>query len=222
MTRIESTLEDVSRETSGLGLTPEQLDLFGRYHDALATDGVERGLIGPKEGDKLWSRHLLNCAVVALNRTEMIPVDSTVADIGTGAGLPGIVWAITRPDLRIVLVEPLLRRTLFLEEIVENLGLSERVRVTRSRAEDLEGQLNVDVTTARAVAPFERLLPLLAPLTRPGGQILALKGARAEAELAASLDQVEFLGCSDAEVLECGEGIVNPPTRVIRLRRQSA
>ena len=222
MTRVRTTTEDVSRETSGLKLDPEQLIRLGRYHDLLATAGVERGLIGPREGDKLWSRHLLNCAVVASKDAQLVPEGSSVADIGSGAGLPGIVWAIVRPDLRMILVEPLLRRTRFLDEIVGELGLFGRVEIKHSRAQELDGRLRVDIATARAVAPLQRLLPMMAPLTRPGGQTLALKGEKAAAELASSMVLAASLGYRDAEVQSCGEGIVNPPTRVIRLRRLSA
>lgn len=216
------TWEDVSRETSGLELAADRRVLLGRYHEILATVGVERGLIGPKEGDKLWSRHLLNCAVVASGESDLVPKGSSVADIGTGAGLPGVVWAIVRPDIRVTLVEPLLRRTNFLTEVVQELDLSGQVTINRARAQDLVGKLSFDSTTARAVAPLKRLLPLLAPLTNPGGRILALKGAKAEAELASSMDLAESLGCQNAAVLFCGEGIVNPPTRVIQLWRKRA
>ncbi len=222
MTGPQTSFEDVSRETSGLDLDPEQLVLLRDYHDFLASAGVERGLIGPREGDKLWSRHILNCAVVVLGKSHLVPEGSSVADIGSGAGLPGIVWSIVRPDLKMILVEPLLRRTRFLVEVVNELGLSESVEIKRARAEELVGELSVNVTTARAVAPLERLLPILAPLTEPGGMTLALKGAKADSELAASRVLAKSLGYGDTEVLSCGEGIVNPPTKVIRLRRISA
>lgn len=222
MTSRRTTAEDVSRETSGLELDPEQLVLLGRYHDILATVGVERGLIGPREGDRLWSRHILNCAVVASGDSQVIPEGSSVADVGSGAGLPGIVWAIVRPDLRMTLVEPLLRRTRFLDEIVKDLGLSRRVQVSRARAQELDGTLSSDITTARAVAPLDRLLPILAPLTKSGGLTLALKGQKAEVELKASLALASALGYRDSSVQICGAGIVNPPTRVILLRRVCA
>ena len=222
MTEPETSLEDVSRETSGLDLDPEQLVLLRDYHDFLASAGVERGLIGPREGDKLWSRHILNCAVVVSGKSNLVPEGSSVADIGSGAGLPGIVWSIVRPDLKMILVEPLLRRTRFLVEVVDELGLSARVEIKRARAEELPGELSVNVTTARAVAPLERLLPILAPLTQPGGMTLALKGAKADGELAANRALAKSLGYGDTEVLSCGEGIVNPPTKVIRLRRTRA
>jgi 16S rRNA (guanine527-N7)-methyltransferase len=221
VTRPSGTGSNVSRETLGLGLSGEQQEVLGRYRDILATAGVERGMIGPREGDRLWSRHLLNCAVVATPEANLIPESSSVADVGSGAGLPGIVWAILRPDISMILVEPLLRRTRFLDEIVGELGLSGRVVVRRSRAQDLAPDLRVDVTTARAVAPLERLLPMLAPLTRSGGLTLALKGDKAETELASSTNLAASLGYVDTSVRLCGEGIVNPPTRVIRLLRQS-
>ena len=146
----------------------DRLPLAVAYADLLATEGVVRGLIGPREAPRLWDRHLLNCAVLG----EAVPQDATVCDIGSGAGLPGLVLAIARPDLRVTLVEPLLRRTTFLEEVVSALSLP-HVEVVRGRADDLHGVRTFDVVTSRAVAPLERLLqwsmPLVVPRRRPGG-----------------------------------------------------
>jgi len=128
------------------------VDLAVAYAEALATDGVTRGLIGPREVPRLWERHLLNCAVVA----EAIPDGSEVCDIGSGAGLPGLVLSIRRPDLRVTLVEPLLRRTTFLTEVAERLDLT-NVEVVRDRAEALHGSRECSVVTSRAVAPLPRL-----------------------------------------------------------------
>lgn len=150
-----------------------RLPLAVRYVEWLATAGVERGLIGPRETGRLWDRHLLNCAVIAA----LIAPGSAVVDLGSGAGLPGIALAIARPDLRITLVESMLRRTSFLEVVVADLGLS-GVEIRRARAEELKKpRLQADVVAARAVAPIARLAALAAPLLRPGGQLLALKGA---------------------------------------------
>ena len=168
--------DDVSRETQAPLAplsTPEtargvfssdRLALAERYAELLATEGVVRGLIGPREAPRLWERHLLNSAVLA----EAIPDGVTVCDIGTGAGLPGLVLAIARPDLTITLVEPLLRRTTFLVEVVDELGLAS-VEVVRGRAEALHGARTFDVVTSRAVAPLERLLGWSMPLVSPTG-----------------------------------------------------
>src|SRR5687768_5835947 len=171
-------VDDVSRETPSAPpvarrvFRSERLPLAQRYADLLATDGVVRGLIGPREAPRLWERHLLNCAVLE----ELIPEGASVCDIGSGAGLPGLVLAIARPDLRITLVEPLLRRTRFLDEAVEELGLQGQVEVVRGRAEELAGTRTFDVVTARAVAPLERLARWCLPLVGPGGELVAIEG----------------------------------------------
>ena len=149
-----------------------RLPLAERYAELLATDGVVRGLIGPREAPRLWERHLVNCALLA----DLVPRDSTVCDIGSGAGLPGLVLAIARPDLRVTLVEPLLRRTTFLEEVVADLGL-DHVEVVRGRAESLHGRRRFDVVTSRAVAPLGRLLDWSMPLVAPTGALVAMKGS---------------------------------------------
>jgi 16S rRNA (guanine527-N7)-methyltransferase len=195
---------------------PDAAEDLGRYADLLATDGVVRGLIGPREVARLWSRHLANCAVLE----ELVPEGSVVADIGSGAGLPGLPLAIVRPDLRIVLVEPLLRRATFLGEAVAALGLGDRVEVLRGRAE--EQKLAVDVVTARAVAPLDRLAGWTLPLARVGGTLLALKGEGAADEVAASHAALERLGGGQAEVVTCGAGVVDPPTTVVRVVRLTA
>jgi 16S rRNA (guanine527-N7)-methyltransferase len=198
------------------GRYPDAAEALGRYADLLATDGVVRGLIGPREVARLWSRHLANCAVLE----ELVPAGSHVADVGSGAGLPGLPLAIVRPDLRLVLVEPLLRRATFLTEAVEALGLHDRVEVLRGRAE--EQRLAVDVVTARAVAPLDRLAGWTLPLARVGGTLLALKGEGATDEVRASQTALERLGGGNAEVLTCGAGIVDPPTTVVRVVRLTA
>ncbi len=180
------------------------------YVARLADDGVTRGLIGPRERDRLWDRHVLNCAAVA----PLIPRSAAVGDVGSGAGLPGIVIALLRTDVTMDLIEPLLRRTTFLDEVVEALGLTQ-TRVVRARAEDLAGQRSYDVVTARAVAPLPKLLRVALPLLRPGGQLLALKGATAEEELAAAHEAVVLSGADLAEVIAVNTG--TQPTWVIRV-----
>ena len=207
---------DLLVEQRLLARYPDAAEALGRYAELLATDGVVRGLIGPREVARLWSRHLANCAVLE----ELVPEGALVADIGSGAGLPGLPLAIVRPDLRIVLVEPLLRRATFLGEAVAALGLTDRVEVLRGRAE--EQKLAVDVVTARAVAPLDKLAGWTLPLARVGGTLLALKGEGAADEVAASHVALERLGGGQAEVLTCGAGVVEPPTTVVRVVRLTA
>src|ERR1700761_657566 len=180
------------------------------FASLLATDGVERGLLGPREVPRLWERHLLNCAVVA----ELLPDGADVVDVGSGAGLPGIVLALLRPATRITLLEPMLRRTVFLEECVARLDLP-RVTVRRGRAEDLAGQIGADVATSRAVAPLERLIPLSVGVIRAGGTILAIKGRDAAAELEQAGPVLRNLGVQSADVVQAGQGIVEPPAKVV-------
>ena len=184
-----------------------------RYAALLAGPGIERGLLGPSEGGRLWSRHLLNCAAVA----PLIPPGDQVADVGSGAGLPGLVLAVVRPDLQITLVEPMARRVAFLQECVDELGLPQ-VTVTRARAEELAGILLVGTVTARAVAPLLRLAPATLPLLVPRGQLLALKGRSAADELAQARPLLAGWGVEEAEMVECGGEALAEPTRVIRLR----
>jgi 16S rRNA (guanine527-N7)-methyltransferase len=185
-----------------------------RFADLLASVGVERGLIGPREVQRLWGRHLLNCAVVE----PLLPTGATVADIGSGAGLPGLVWALTRSDLHVTLVEPMLRRVRFLEEAVRHLGLT-NVGIVRSRAEELHGDRDFDVVAARAVAPMPRLAAWCMPLVHPGGMMAALKGASATAELAAASSTISRLGGSPGRVATYGRDVLDTPTRVVIVRK---
>lgn len=214
-------------EPAGLLNDPESVpappeaavDLFGpeigrvcRYASLLAGRGIERGLLGPREVPRIWQRHLLNCAVVA----DLVPPGAEVVDIGSGAGLPGLVIAMRRPGVRMTLLEPMLRRTMFLEECVAELDLG-NVAVCRGRAEDLAGKIAAQVATARAVAPLDRLVELAAGLVRPGGTVLAVKGRDARAELDHAKPVLRRLGMRSAEVLAVGHGIVEPPTTVVRI-----
>lgn len=202
----------VPRETSppdgAVGVFGDRLPLAVRYVHSLATSGVERGLIGPREAPRLWDRHVLNCAVVV----ERIDPDSTVADVGTGAGLPGLVWAIARPDVKVVLIEPLLRRTIFLEECCVDLGLT-NVEVIRGRADEV-GQ-TFDVVTARAVAGLEKLSRWCLPLVRAGGVMLAFKGQNAMNEVDAARNTLEKLGATTIVVNTYGS--MNIPTTVVEV-----
>lgn len=190
----------------------ERLPLVEAYAASLASAGVVRGLIGPREVPRLWERHLLNCAVLG----DALPDGATVCDIGSGAGLPGLVLAIARPDLRITLVEPLLRRTTYLEEVAEELGL-DHVEVVRGRAEQLHGQRRFDVVTSRAVAPLERLLGWSMPLVAPAGALVAMKGSSVHEEIETAAPVLRKLGCARPEVTSLGEGVVDPPTVVVRV-----
>jgi len=198
----------------------DRLPLAERYAEHLATTGVEWGLVGPREASRVWERHILNCAVVA----DLIPPAARVLDIGSGAGLPGIPLALARPDLRVVLVEPLARRVEWLRAVLADLELP--VEVERGRAEDTpirrrwEG---ADVVTSRAVAPLHRLAAWCLPLVRPGGMMLAVKGMSAPAEVERDTRAVAASGGGIPRIETCGVGIVDPPSTVVvveRLRRR--
>lgn len=196
----------------------ERLPHAERYATLLATDGVVRGLIGPREAPRLWDRHLLNCAVVQ----ELIPARATVADVGSGAGLPGVVLALARPDLTVTLIEAMARRAAFLDEVVTTLDLTGQVTVVRARAEESVAQVRpAEVVTARALAPLDRLAQWCLPLTTVGGHVLAIKGASAEAEIAHHAAAVRRLGGSAPTIHQCGVGLVDPPTTVVAVVRES-
>jgi 16S rRNA (guanine527-N7)-methyltransferase len=188
----------------------DRIDLARRYVDILASRGIEWGLIGPREGDRLWDRHVLNSAALA----DLIPEGSSVADVGSGAGLPGIPLAIARPDLQVDLVEPLLRRATFLTQAVDELGITDRVQVVRARAEDHRGAY--DVVVARALAPLDRLIRWCDPLRSPSGTILALKGRSAGEELAEARKLLAARGLT-GEVLTVRAHPTAEPTTVVRL-----
>jgi 16S rRNA (guanine527-N7)-methyltransferase len=180
------------------------------YAGVLATRGVEQGLLGPREVPRLWDRHLLNCAVVA----ELIERrQGTLLDLGSGAGLPGLVLAMVLPDTAVTLLEPMERRCRFLTECVTELGLA-NVSVLRGRAEDIT--LRTDVVTARAVAPLPRLAELAMGVVRPGGMILAIKGRTAAEELRAAEPVLRRIGARGAQVVRAGHGKVIPATTVVR------
>jgi 16S rRNA (guanine527-N7)-methyltransferase len=192
----------------------DRLRLAEEYVAHLGTSGTTQGLIGPREVPRLWERHVLNCAVL----TDLIPEGATVIDIGSGAGLPGVTLAIRRPDLRVVLVEPLLRRVAWLEVVLADLGLDEQVLLRRSRAEEVAGELSAPVVTARAVAPLERLAGWGLPLLDPGGSMLAIKGRSAQEELDAASDLLVRAGCT-SEVVQLGGELLVEPTSVVRIDR---
>lgn len=195
----------------------DRLPLAEAYHRSLATDGSTRGFIGPREVPRLWERHILNCAVIG----EAMDYGVAVADIGSGAGLPGIPLAIARPDLRILLIEPLLKRSVYLNEVVEQLQLT-NVTVIRGRAEEkaVKRQVGrVDVVTSRAVAPLGKLTGWSLPLVRVGGAMIAMKGASVSEELERDAAEIERAGGGKAEILTVGGGLLSEPTTLIRVPR---
>ncbi|HZD97220.1 MAG TPA: 16S rRNA (guanine(527)-N(7))-methyltransferase RsmG [Micromonosporaceae bacterium] len=199
-----------------------RLPLARRYAQSLATDAVIRGLIGPREADRLWDRHVLNCVAIAPS----MPTGAHVIDVGAGAGLPGVVLAIARPDLRVTLVESLARRTAYLDEIVDSLGLGDQVAVVRARAEEIAENVSMfnvkpaDVVTSRAVAPLDRLATWCLPLARIGGRIVAVKGTTASEEVATHANAVARLGGSTPIVREYGTGLLPDPTTVVEVVRE--
>lgn len=197
------------------GVFSDVLPVAAAYADLLAHEATLRGLIGPREVPRLWERHLVNCALV----TDLVPEGSSVCDIGSGAGLPGVVMAIRRPDLRITLVEPLLRRTTFLEEVIESLGLT-NVAVERARAEALHGTRSFDVVTSRAVAPMTRLSQWSLPLVRSGGAFLAMKGSSVQAELDSAANAIRAAGGVLDGIVELGRDLLDPPVRVVRVVKE--
>jgi 16S rRNA (guanine527-N7)-methyltransferase len=202
---------------------PAAAQLFGaglervvRYAQILAGAGVERGLLGPREADRLWDRHLLNSVALA----ELLSEGDQIADIGSGAGLPGIPLALARPDLRVTLIEPLLRRSDFLREVIEDLNLD--VTVVRGRAEEKivrQAVGEADAVVSRAVASLDKLTKWSIPLLRPGGWMLAIKGERAEHEIGEHRRAMETLGAFDVRVGMCGSDYLNPPAKVVIARR---
>lgn len=194
------------------GVFGDGLGAAVKYAEILAGAGIERGLIGPREADRLWERHILNSAAVG----ELIPPDARVVDAGSGAGLPGIPLALARPDLSVTLVEPMLRRTDFLREVIDILGVP--LKVVRSRVEDpaVREQIGpVDVVVCRAVAALDKLIRWCLPLLDAGGRLLAIKGDRAEDEVARLGNDSARLGAGAVKVVRCGRDYLDPPATVV-------
>jgi 16S rRNA (guanine527-N7)-methyltransferase len=203
--------ESVEAEPSvASDLFGERLDVARAFTANLVDQGEERGLIGPLELPRIWTRHILNCAIVA-----PLLRPGVVGDVGSGAGLPGLVLAIARPDVQFVLIEPMERRVAWLNEQVAELGLS-NTTVLRDRAEDVRLADRLDQVTARAVSAFRKLIPLTAPLLRDGGELVLMKGAGAAAEVDAATKEMRKFSVHDVEVLTLGEGVLDDVTRVIR------
>jgi 16S rRNA (guanine527-N7)-methyltransferase len=194
-----------------------RLECARQYVEILAADGVERGLIGPREVDRLWERHLLNSAAVG----ELVERDARIADIGSGAGLPGIPLALARPDVRATLIEPLLRRSEFLREVATALGID--VTIVRGRAEEPAVRQQVgemDAVVSRAVASLDKLTKWSLPLLRPGGNMLAIKGERAEDEVREHRRVMTTLGAVNVRVMKCGAEYLDTPATVVVARRR--
>lgn len=206
-------LTEPSPPAAAATLFGDRLPVARRYAAVLADSGTTQGLIGPREVPRLWDRHLLNCVVVQ----ELIEPGASVIDVGSGAGLPGLVLAIARPDCSVHLVEPMLRRTTWLESTVDELGLT-NVTVHRGRAEQLWGRLTAPVVTSRAVARLGELSRWSLPLLQAGGVMLALKGGSAEEELEDDRAAILGLGAVAAEVLRVGASLLDPPTTIVRVR----
>ncbi len=194
------------------GLFGDHIEVARAFTADLAQYGEELGLIGPLEAERLWSRHVVNCALVA-----PLLHPARVGDVGSGAGLPGLVLAIARPDAHLVLIEPMERRTDWLTAESGRLGLT-NVTVMRGRAEDIRPEPLLDQVTARAVSALSKLVPLCAQLVKPGGELLFMKGARVQDEITAAEKALRKARIHNAEVLILGEGIVPEVTRVFRAR----
>lgn len=204
--------DEVAARDALLERFPEAAEQLDAYAAILGTKGIEWGLMGPREGDKLWSRHISN----SLALVDVLPLGSDVADVGSGAGLPGIPLAIVRPDLQFTLLEPLLRRATFLNETIEELGIGDRIRVDRIRAEDSDDVF--DVVVCRAVAPLDKLLRWTTPLFLPNGQLLALKGQSAEREVGEASSWMRHAKLRP-EILEIRAAADVEGTRAIRVSR---
>lgn len=191
----------------------DRLDLAQAYHDSLATTAAQRGFIGPKEVSRLWSRHILNCAVIS----EAFEEGLNIADIGSGAGLPGVPLAIARPDLNITLIEPLLKRSTYLSEIKEEFSL-DNVTVIRGRAEE-QPKGGFDVVTSRAVAPLGKLAGWSLPLVKKGGAMVAMKGSSVSEELERDAEQISRAGGGEGEIFTVGGSALGEPTTLIKIAR---
>jgi len=205
VTQTELEVEPAAAAT----LFGDRLELARQYTTDLAERGEELGLIGPLELPRLWSRHVLNCALLAPL------ISGRVGDVGSGAGLPGLVLAIARPDVELVLIEPMERRVEWLTHEAAALGL-ENVEVVRTRAEEAKFSPWLDQVTARAVSALGKLIPMTAPLVRSGGQLLFLKGASVQNEVDAAAKAIRKARLSEVEVLLLGEGLLPEATRVFR------
>jgi 16S rRNA (guanine527-N7)-methyltransferase len=204
--------------TAAEALFGSRMDRAERYAQILAGAGVERGLLGPREVGRLWDRHILNSAAIE----ELLEAGERIADIGSGAGLPGIPLALARPDLRLTLIEPLLRRSDFLREVADDLDLE--IEIVRGRAEERSVRQQVgemDAVVSRAVASVDKLTKWSMPLLRPDGRMIAIKGERADEEIREHRRVMTSLGAVDVRVMRCGADFLDPPVTAVVARRES-
>nr|WP_313815894.1 16S rRNA (guanine(527)-N(7))-methyltransferase RsmG [Citricoccus sp.] len=191
----------------------DRTDLAVRFVEHLSSTGIEWGLLGPREVPRLWERHVLNCAVVG----DLLPDGALVADVGSGAGLPGLALALARPDCQFILIEPLERRVTWLDMVVDDLGL-DNVDVVRARSEQVVGNVVVDIVTARAVSALKTLIPLTLPLLQGSGQLLAIKGRSAAEEIKSAAKVLKKHKGSAPVIETVGEDLLAEPTTVVRVR----
>ena len=191
-----------------------QLDLARAYTDRLAKDSETFGLLGPRELPRIWGRHVINSALLS----DLVPAGSKVADIGSGAGLPGLPMAIAKPDAHFTLIEPMERRSNWLQQVISDLGIN-NVDVIRSRAEEVQ-RTDFDIATARAVAALDKLLRLLTPLIRgsEGKTVLAMKGSRAPEEIIDAKSRLDLLGFDEPEIITLGQGRAPETATVVRIK----
>ncbi|NUL44789.1 16S rRNA (guanine(527)-N(7))-methyltransferase RsmG [Cellulosimicrobium funkei] len=203
--------------TAAEELFDDRIDLAVRFVEHLSSTGIEWGLLGPREVPRLWERHVLNCAVVG----DLLPEGALVADVGSGAGLPGLALALARPDCQFILIEPLERRVAWLDMVVDDLGL-DNVDVVRARSEQVVGNVVVDIVTARAVSALKTLIPLTLPLLQGSGQLLAIKGRSAADEVKSAAKVLKKHKGSTPTIETVGEDLLAEPTTVVRVRVGSA
>lgn len=196
-------------------LFAEQLPATQRYVEHLCTTGITHGLLGPREVPRMWSRHVLNSAVLGPE----LPSGATVADVGSGAGLPGIALALARPDVEFILIEPMERRVDWLDAVIRNLSLS-NVRVIRARAEEASDEVMAEVVTARAVSALKKLIPMTVPLMADDGELMLLKGRSAAEEIKAAAKQIKKARLGEPRVELLGESLLDEATTVVRAQRR--
>lgn len=206
-----------SEHKAAAALFGEHLPRAQRYVEHLCTTGITHGLLGPREVPRMWGRHVLNCAVLGPE----LPAGGTVADVGSGAGLPGIALALARGDIEFILIEPMERRVEWLDAVVKDLGLS-NVRVIRARAEDVADEVMADVVTARAVSALKKLIPLTVPLLADDGELLLLKGRSAESEVEAAQKTLRRFRLAQPGIQLLGEDLLEEPTTIVRISRGRA
>lgn len=193
----------------------ERVPLAERFVEHLCTTGITHGLLGPREVPRMWGRHVLNCAVLGPE----LPESATVADVGSGAGLPGIALALVRPDVEFTLIEPMERRVDWLEMVIKDLGM-ENVQIIRARAEEVADEVMADVVTARAVSALKKLIPMTVPLLDDAGQLIFLKGRSAQEEIDAAQKAVKRFRLRPPEIQVIGQDLLKEPTTIVSIRRR--